>query len=127
MTFSILLVLSPQIIEFLTPYKEVGSDYFSNPVPGEKVKFTGEYIGTTSNNVGFLYYNIYSYEYDIVKIGGYYIFIQGSPDVHKLYNYKGHTVYIEGRFASTEKSTEPTENGDISGYWFGADKIEIID
>lgn len=117
-----ILAITPNIIDFLTPYKEVDSSYIANPTPGEKVKFTGEYIGTTTWNKG-LYYFVP--ENDVVRVGDQYIIIQGTSTSHHLTGFEGHDIYLEGKFPGGGKSKEPTNVGDIYGYWFSADKIEI--
>ncbi|MBR0271181.1 MAG: zinc ribbon domain-containing protein [Methanobrevibacter sp.] len=121
-----LIVASPSIIKFITPYKEVDSSYIANPVAHEKVKFTGEYIGTTDWNLPYFFYYS-SYDYDVIRVGDQYLFLQGNPSSHDLAGYEGHTVYLEGEFANTEKSTEPTQIGDVVGGWFSAHKIKVID
>ncbi|MDY3097256.1 hypothetical protein, partial [Methanobrevibacter sp.] len=52
----IIIVILIAMISFtlLTSYKEVDSNYVHGPLPNEKVKFTGTYLGP--------YYNIYNFD-----------------------------------------------------------------
>ena len=122
-----LLMAAPDMIEQATPYKEVDSSYISNPVPGEKVQFDAIYVGTTSWDTGgyLFYYNTITNN-DIVKVGDEYVIIQGDCLSHDLYGNEGKKIHLEGRFAGSDKSKEPTDSGYIYGRWFGADKIEIV-
>ena len=122
-----LLVSAPSIIDYLTPYKLVDDSYIANPVPGEKVQFDGEYIGTTSWGGGYFLYYSYITDNDIVKVGDQYVLIQGDYLEHDLYGNEGKMVHLEGRFAGTDASKEPFGDEYIYGHWFGASTIEIID
>lgn len=121
-----LIVLSPAIIDALTPYKQIDSSYIANPVPGEKVQFDGEYIGHTGWGGGIYYFYVPITDNDVVKVGDQYVIIQGDYLSHDLYGHEGSKVHLEGRFAQTGKSKEPVGDEYIYGYWFGADTIELI-
>ena len=121
-----LIMAAPSIIEHLTPYKQVDSSYIANPVQGEKVQFDGEYVGSTNWAGGYYFYYSYISNNDIVKVGNEYVIIQGDYLNHDLYGHEGETVHLEGRFGGGGKSKQPTENGYIYGYWFGADTIELV-
>lgn len=124
----ILISLAPTIIELATPYKEIDASYIPNHVSGEKVQFDGEYIGHTSWGANTYYFYLYSpiSDNDIVKVGDYYVLLQGDYLDHDLYGHEGSTVHLEGRFAKGGTSNEKFGNGSIDGYWFGADTIELV-
>ncbi|MDO5859875.1 zinc ribbon domain-containing protein [Methanobrevibacter sp.] len=120
-----LVVAAPSIINYLTPYKEVGSDYIADPVAGEKVQFDGEYMGHTSWGGGYLFYLSITNN-DIVKVGDQYVIIQGDYLSHDLYGKEGKTIHLEGRFAEGGLSKQRFGDGYIEGHWFGAHTIEIV-
>ena len=121
-----LLVYAPAIIDYFTPYKEVDSSYIANPVAYEKVKFTAEYVGTTSWGSGLYYFYTPMTNNDVLKVGDQYVILQGDYLGHGLYGNEGKEVYLEGRFASSGVSSEKMSNGYIDGHWFGADTIEVL-
>lgn len=121
-----LVVYAPAIIDYLTPYKEVDSSYIANPVAHEKVKFTGEYVGTTSWGSGLFYLYYPMTNNDVLKVGDQYVILQGDYLTHNLYGNEGKKVYVEGRFASAGLSSQKMGDGYIEGRWFGATTIELI-
>lgn len=121
-----LVVYSPAIIDYLTPYKEVDSSYIANPVAHEKVKFTGEYVGTTSWGSGLYYFYYPMTNNDILKVGDQYVILQGDYLGHDLYGNEGKKVHVEGRFVAEGLSNQKMGNGYIEGHWFGADTIKLI-
>ncbi len=112
---------------FISPYKQIDTTYVLNPTIGEKVQFDGEYIGITSwgSNDDILYY-MPPPNYDIIKYGEQYIFLTGDYNSHNLIGNEGRTVHIEGEFEDSIMTSQPIKNGTVDGYFFNADKIELI-
>ena len=122
----ILIASAPQIIDSLTPYKDVDSSYISNPVPFEKVRFTAEYMGQTDNyNWG--YFMITGDEYNVLKIDGQYVFLINNKNVAGIGNLnKGDVIQVEGKFSDKEKGTQPIDGEYPEGYWFSLDNYEVV-
>ena len=70
----LLAISAPKIIDSFTPYKDVDSSYISNPVPFEKVRFTGEYVGET--NTRFVGFYQFAATYDVIKVDDEYVFLR---------------------------------------------------
>lgn len=121
-----LIVSAPQIIDSLTPYKDVDSSYISNPVPFEKVRFAAEYIGDTDNyDWGGIW--ITGDEYDVLKVDDQYVFLINNGNIAGIGNLnKGDLIQLEGKFSDKEKGTQPVDGKYPEGYWFAVDNYEII-
>lgn len=121
----LLVVSAPKIIDTLTPYKDVDSTYISNPVPFEKVRFIGEYMGKTDDNgvYGYLVYHPGA-TYDVMKVDDQYIFIRDNDLGMKLN--KGDMVQLEGKFSDGGKASKEFNEKALDAYWFAPDDYEII-
>lgn len=116
---------APKIIDTLTPYKDVDSSYISNPVPFEKVRFVGKYVGETDDNgyYGFFYYSPGA-TYDVIKVDDQYVFIRDNDLGMKLD--KGDKVQLEGKFSDGGKASKEFNDKPLDAYWFAPDNYEII-
>lgn len=117
----VIIILIASFVAFsgiLNGYKEVDSKFFSHPVPGEKVQFKAEYVGTTTWNISSVPEN------DVIKVEDKYFILTGDND---LSGNEGHTVLIKGSVLGYDRSTEPISTGKIEGRWFVPDEIEILD
>ncbi len=121
----LLAVSAPKIIDTLTPYKDVDSSYISNPVPFEKVRFVGKYVGETDDNgyYGFFYYSPGA-TYDVIKVDDQYVFIRDNDLGMKLD--KGDKVQLEGKFSDGGKASKEFNDKPLDAYWFAPDAYEII-
>ena len=121
----LLAVSAPKIIDSITPYKDVDSSYISNPVPFEKVRFTGEYVGETDDTglYGFLIYQPGA-TYDVIKVDDQYVFIRDN-DLGMNLN-KGDLVQLEGKFSDGGKASKKFNDKPLSAYWFAPNDYKII-
>ena len=118
----VLAISTPKIIDSITPYKDVDSSYISNPVPFEKVRFTGEYVGETDTQmIGFYYFTT---TYDVIKVDNQYVFLRENS-LHISLK-KGDIVQLEGKFSEGGKETRDFENRQVEGYWFAPNSYIII-
>ena len=99
----------------LNSYKEVDSNYVYTPVPNEKVKFTGTYLGP--------YGGIYNTDKGsgVIQVGSAYAIV----NTDKLQGLEGQTVTVEGYFVNdkVEKSTVQIDNKFMSGESFCIEKV----
>lgn len=119
---SLLAFSAPKIIDSLTPYKDVDSSYVSNPVPYEKVRFSGEYVGETNTRmVGF-----YSFTttYDVIKVDDQYVFLRENNLDMNLD--EGDIVQLEGKFSDGGQVSKEFNNKPVSAYWFAPNSYKII-
>ena len=113
----IIIVILIGMISFilLNSYKEVDSNYVYAPVPNEKVKFTGTYLGP--------YGGIYNINKDsgVIQVGNAYAIV----NTDKLHGLEGQTVTVEGYFVNdkVEKSTVQIDNKFMSGESFCIEKV----
>ncbi|MEE0902618.1 MAG: hypothetical protein UIB31_08815 [Methanobrevibacter sp.] len=123
----LILVIILLACVFISPYKHIDSADMLNPTIGEKVQFDGEYLGITARGGSddILYY-MPPPIYDVVKYGEQYIFLTGDYNSHNLIGNEGRTVHIEGEFEDSIMTSQTIENGTVNGYFFNADKIELI-
>lgn len=77
-------------------YKEVDSNYVFAPLPNEKVKFTGTYLGP--------YEGIYNFNNNsgVIDVGGSYAIVSTS----KLHGLEGKTVTVKGYFVNDKAETK---------------------
>lgn len=122
----ILAINTPKIIDSITPYKDVGSNYISNPVPFEKVRFSGEYMGETFSASGGLFMIMSSTSYSVVKVDDQYVILRDN-NLGIIGNAKvGDTIQLEGRFSKGGKTTQPFNGNSVSGYFFAPESYKII-
>lgn len=118
---SLLAISAPKIIDSITPYKDVDSSYIANPVPFEKVRFTGEYVGESDTYmVGWSF----AATYDIVKVDDQYVFIRDN-DLNMSLN-EGDIVQLEGKFTDEGKIGKEFNHNQVSGYWFAPHDYKIV-
>ena len=114
---AIVIVILIGMISFtlLNSYKEVDSDYVFAPLPNEKVKFTGTYLGP--------YGGIYNIDKGsgVIQVGNAYAIV----NTDKLQGLEGQTVTVEGYFVNdkVEKSTVQIDNKFMSGESFCIEKV----
>lgn len=119
----LLVISAPKIIDSLTPYKDVDSSYITNPVPFEKVRFTGEYVGETTTYM-VVGYSFSESHYDVVKVDDQYVFIRENNLDMNLN--KGDIVQLEGKFSDGGKVSKELDHKQISGYWFAPHDYKIV-
>ena len=113
----IIIVILIAMISFtlLTSYKEVDSNYVHGPLPNEKVKFTGTYLGP--------YYNIDNFDgaSGVIQVGSEYVIV--STD--KLKGLEGQTVTVKGYFINdvVEAETVPIDNKYVNGESFCIEEV----
>ena len=113
----IIIVILIGMISFtlLNSYKEVDSNYVYAPVPNEKVKFPGTYLGP--------YGGIYNIDKGsgVIQVGSAYAIV----NTDKLQGLEGQTVTVEGYFVNdkVEKSTVQIDNKFMSGESFCIEKV----
>ena len=113
----IIIVILIAMISFtlLTSYKEVDSNYVHAPLPNEKVKFTGTYLGP--------YDNIYNLDgaSGVIQVGSEYVIV--STD--KLKGLEGQTVTVKGYFVNddVEAETVPIDNKYVTGESFCIEEV----
>lgn len=113
----IIIVILIGMISFilLNSYKEVDSDYVFAPLPNEKVKFSGTYLGP--------YDNIYNFDNKsgVIQVGGAYAIVSTA----KLQGMEGQTVTVEGYFVNDKAETQTVfvNNGYVSGEIFCIEKV----
>lgn len=122
---SLLIISAPKIIDLITPYKDVDSSYVSNPVPFEKVRFTGKYVGETdyTGAAGFFYYSSGA-TYDIIKVDDQYVFIRENDLNMNLE--KGDMVQLEGKFSDGGQVTKEFNDKPLDAYWFAPNSYKIV-
>ena len=118
----LLAISTPKIIDSLTPYKDVDSSYITNPIPFEKVRFTGEYVGET--NTYMVGWYSFAETYDVVKVDDQYVFIRENKLDMNLN--KGDIVQLEGKFSDGGKVSKEFNHKPVSAYWFAPDDYKII-
>ena len=119
---SLLAISAPKIIDSLTPYKDVDSSYIANPVPFEKVRFTGEYVGESDSSM--VIWGYIEATYDVVKVDDQYVFIRENNLDMNLN--KGDIVQLEGKFSDGGKIGKELDHKQISGYWFAPYDYKIV-
>ncbi len=97
-----------------------------NPKYGEKVEFTGTYIGITTWGDDDVLYYMPPTNYDILDVSGQYVFLEGDCNMHGLVGNEGKSVHVEGEFLDIEKVEQPFGNGVVEGYFFNATEIEVV-
>lgn len=113
----IIIVILIGMISFilLNSYKEVDSDYVFAPLPNEKVKFSGTYLGP--------YDNIYNFDNKsgVIQVGSAYAIVSTA----KLQGMEGQTVTVEGYFVNDKAETQTVfvNNGYVSGEIFCIEKV----
>ena len=118
----VLAINTPKIIDSITPYKDVDSSYISNPVPFEKVRFTGKYVGKTNTEmVGFY---TFTTTYDVVKVDDQYVFLRENGLGMSLK--EGDMVQFEGKFSDDGEETREFDNRLVEGHWFAPHTYKII-
>ena len=102
-------------VTLLTSYKEVGSDYVYAPVPNEKVKFTGTYLGP--------YGGIYNIDGSsgVIQVGNAYVIVNTA----KLQGLEGQTVTVKGFFINdqVDKETVQIDNKFMTGESFCIEEV----
>lgn len=113
----IIIVILIGMISFilLNSYKEVDSDYVFAPLPNEKVKFSGTYLGP--------YDNIYNFDNKsgVIQVGSAYAIVSTA----KLQGMEGQTVTVQGYFVNDKAETQTVfvNNGYVSGEIFCIEKV----
>ena len=120
----LLAISAPKIIDTITPYKDVDSSYISNPVPFEKVRFIGEYVGETDSTGYMLFLYHPGATYDVIKVDDQYVFIRDN-DLGMNLN-EGDMVQLEGKFSDGGKASKEFNDKPLAAYWFAPDNYEII-
>ena len=94
----IVIIILIGMISFtlLNSYKEVDSNYVFAPLPNEKVKFSGTYLGP--------YEGIYNFnnQSGVIQVGSAYAIVSTA----KLQGMDGKTVTVEGYFVNDKAETQ---------------------
>lgn len=92
----IIILIGMISFTLLTSYNEVDSNYVFAPLPNEKVKFTGTYLGP--------YDGIYNFNNNsgVIDVGGSYAIVSTS----KLHGLEGKTVTVKGYFVNDKAETK---------------------
>ena len=92
----ILILISMISFTLINSYKEVDSNYVFAPLPNEKVKFTGTYLGP--------YEGIYNFnnQSGVIQVGSAYAIVSTA----KLQGMDGNTVTVEGYFVNDKAETQ---------------------
>ena len=113
----IVIVILIGVISFvmLNSYKEVDSNYVYTPVPNEKVKFTGTYLGP--------YEGIYNINKDsgVMQVGNAYAIVSTA----KLQGLEGQTVTVKGYFVNdkVDADTVLINNKYVTGESFCIEEV----
>ena len=113
----IVIVILIGMISFtlLNSYKEVDSNYIYAPLPNEKVKFTGTYLGP--------YDSIYNWDNKsgVIQVGNAYAMVSTA----KLQGMEGQSVTVEGYFVNDKTDTETVyiNGGYVSGEIFCIEEV----
>ena len=114
---AIVIVILIGMISFtlLNSYKEVDSDYVFAPLPNEKVKFTGTYLGP--------YEGIYNINKDsgVIQVGNAYAIVSTA----KLQGLEGQTVTVKGYFVNdkVDADTVLINNKYVTGESFCIEEV----
>ena len=114
---AIVIVILIGMISFvmLNSYKEVDSNYVHAPIPNEKVKFTGTYLGP--------YEGIYNINKDsgVIQVGNAYAIVSTA----KLQGLEGQTVTVKGYFVNdkVDADTVPINNKYVTGESFCIEEV----
>ena len=92
----ILILISMISFTLVNSYKEVDSNYVFAPLPNEKVKFTGTYLGP--------YEGIYNFnnQSGVIQVGSAYAIASTA----KIQGMDGKTVTVEGYFVNDKAETQ---------------------
>ena len=92
----ILILISMISFTLVNSYKEVDSNYVFAPLPNEKVKFTGTYLGP--------YEGIYNFnnQSGVIQVGSAYAIVSTEKKKKK----KKKTVTVEGYFVNDKAETQ---------------------
>lgn len=111
----IAILISMIAFTLITSYKEVDSNYVFAPLPNEKVKFTGTYLGP--------YEGIYNFndQSGVIQVGSSYAIVSTA----KLQGMEGKTVTVEGYFVNDKTETQVVyiNNGYVSGEIFCIEEV----
>lgn len=114
---AIVIVILIGMISFvmLNSYKEVDSNYVHAPIPNEKVKFTGTYLGP--------YEGIYNINKDsgVIQVGNVYAIVSTA----KLQGLEGQTVTVKGYFVNdkVDADTVLINNKYVTGESFCIEEV----
>ena len=122
----ILIIILFAALSF-SEFKYVDAHYAVNPNVGEKVQFDGEYVGITSWGDDDVLYYVPPTNYDVIKLGGEYVFLCDDWSNHNLYGHNVTKVHLEGEFLESSHSQQPMDDGIVIGHFFNASNIEVID
>ena len=100
----------------LDPYKDVDEEYIRLPINGEKVRFTGTYLGPDD---AFLYN--YDKSRGVIQVGNSYVLISTS----KVQGLEGKTITVEGCFYNDKIDGDvvPINNKYVYGEHFYIDNV----
>lgn len=100
---------------FLNSYKEVDSNYVYAPLPNEKVRFTGTYLGPDDSTFNF------DQKRGVLQVGSAYAII----NTDKVQGLEGQTITVEGYFVNdkADATTVPINNRHVSGEHFCLEKV----
>lgn len=99
----------------LDPYKDVDADYVFAPVGGEKVRFTGTYMGPDEGLFNF------DQNRGVIEVGNSYAII----NTDKVQGMEGKTVTVEGYFVNdkTDATTVPIDDEYVTGENFCIENV----
>lgn len=113
----IVIVILVSMISFilLNSYKEVDSNYVYAPLPNEKVKFTGTYLGPYDG-----LFNLDNRS-GVIEVSGAYAIVSTA----KLQGLEGQTVTVEGYFVNDKAETQTVyiNNKYVSGEIFRVEEV----
>lgn len=99
----------------LNQYKDVDADYVYAPIGGEKVRFTGTYLGPDEG--------LYNFDRNrgVIQVGNSYAII----NTDKVQGLEGQTVTVEGYFVNdkTDSTTVPIKDKYVTGENFCLENV----
>ena len=111
----IVILIAAISFVLMNSYKQVDSNYVYAPLPNEKVKFTGTYLGP--------YESLFNFDdkSGVIDVGGSYAIVGTS----KLQGMEGQTVTVEGYFVNDKTDTQVVyiDGGYVSGEIFCIEKV----
>ena len=111
----VVILISMISFTLINSYKEVDSNYVHAPLPNEKVKFTGTYLGP--------YDGIYNLDGQsgVIQVGNAYVIV----NTDKLNGLEGQTVTVKGYFVNdkVDAETVPINNIYVTGESFCIEEV----
>ncbi len=111
----IVILIGMIAFTLMNTYKEVDSNYVFAPLPNEKVKFTGTYLGPDDSLFNF------NNQSGVIQVGSSYAMVSTA----KLQGLEGQTVTVEGYFVNDRTETQVVSiNGEfVSGEIFCIERV----